>query len=48
MYDESKMVSSTGKKLGSSIMKSRFLDIFDGLTAEIAFQLDFFRLLWMF
>ena len=36
MYDESKMVSSPGKKLRSSIPKSRFLDIFDGLTAESA------------
>ena len=35
------MMNPTGKKLGSSITKSSFLDIFDGLTAENTVQLDF-------
>ena len=43
MCDESKMASSTGQKLGSSITKSRFLDILDRLTAATAVQLDFFE-----
>ena len=31
-----------GKELGSSITRSRFLDILDGLTAAV--QLDFFKI----
>ena len=33
-----------GKKLGSSVTKSRFLDILDGLIAANAIQLDFLKL----